>query len=192
MAVDPNNVDRVLVAFTEVVSSQPVTKLYLSSNGGSSWQSVFSANSASLPAIAVANNGAIGLLYESLVGTNLQTHFAQSGDGFATFTDSTLNIFPNNNPAAQYDPYLGDFFDLTAVGNTFYGTFCVSNDPTAANWPSSLPTYLRNASLLGSSVATSIDPFFFSEQAVPEPGSLAVLSAATLWLLSRRRRSNVR
>lgn len=183
--VDPNNVDRVLVAFTEVLSSQPVTKLYLSGNGGSSWQQVFSVNNASLPAVAVAGNGTVGLLYESLVAGNLETHFVQSSNDFATSTDTLLSLFANNSPAAAYDPYIGDYFDLEAVGNTFYGTFCASNSPTASHWPSGVPTYLRDFALIGTSVSPSIDPFFFSVDAIPEPGAIALI--AVFWPLVRRR-----
>jgi hypothetical protein len=68
-----------------------------------------------------------------------------------------------------FQPYIGDYTDLIAVGRTFYGIFSASNVPNLANFPEGV-TYQRNAdfstnqlrnSTNTGNVAASIDPFFF-------------------------------
>jgi hypothetical protein len=72
-------------------------------------------------------------------------------------------------PAKQFDPYLGDYDNLKAIGKDFYGVFSANNTPDKANFPSGVK-YQRNANftthtLLGvddtTPVHVSIDPFFF-------------------------------
>ena len=73
------------------------------------------------------------------------------------------------SPAKLFDPYLGDYDHLVAVGADFYGIFSASNQPAAANFPSGVK-YQRNADFTSgrllaldnsTPVAVSIDPFFF-------------------------------
>ncbi|MGC3989127.1 MAG: hypothetical protein QM796_05465 [Chthoniobacteraceae bacterium] len=96
--------------------------------------------------------------YTKLVSGNLETHFIQTSNDFSSITETTLSRFTNGDPASVFDPYIGDYEDLVAVGTTFYGTFSASNNTSL--FPTQ-PTFLRDSSLLGSSVNYSIDPFFF-------------------------------
>ena len=72
-------------------------------------------------------------------------------------------------PALKFDPYLGDYAHLMAVGKDFYGVFSANNTPRKTNFPNGV-VYQRNANwttntLLDidnkSPVNASIDPFFF-------------------------------
>ncbi|WP_369148029.1 Ig-like domain repeat protein [Streptomyces sp. R44] len=103
---------------------------------------------AALPSVAVLDNGTIGVLYDTFDGTNtagfpvFSAHLARSTDHGATFTDTLLQTFsspqtdqtgcdtrpqpPNPNPPnlnCARQRVLGDYQQLKAVGNTFYGAF---------------------------------------------------------------------
>ena len=54
-------------------------------------------------------------------------------DDFATTNDITLARQTNSLPTASGEPYIGDFFDLTSRGNTFYGIFSASNADDGTN-----------------------------------------------------------
>ncbi len=84
---------------------------------------------AALPAIAVTENGAVGVLYDTadgLVGDDLlptfSAHLAVSRDHGKTFSDSIILHFRSPVPGFG-DRLLGDYQQLEAVGNTFYGVF---------------------------------------------------------------------
>ena len=124
------------------------------------------------PALAINNQGVIGLLYQQLTGTgqNLrwETHFRRTTDG-TIWSDLTLASTPASRPPKDFDPYLGDYDHLVAVGRDFFGIFSANNTPDRSNFPNGV-VYQRNADfntrrLLGvngqTTVATSMDPFFF-------------------------------
>jgi hypothetical protein len=166
IAVDPNNPARVAVAYATIQSGDIVVVIHISTNSGASWNKIFTtpADSA-LPALAIAANGTIGLLYTSYDGTKLETHLTQSSNNFTTNTDLLLSKFEDQSLVSDFDPYIGDYEDLVAVGNTFYGTFSASNDTT--DFPQQ-PVFLRDRTLLGTKkVPFSIDPFFFKTPALP-------------------------
>ena len=54
-------------------------------------------------------------------------HLLTTTNDFATTIDTTLATESNVTPVSQFDPYLGDFYDMTSVGDTFYGIFSASN-----------------------------------------------------------------
>lgn len=166
IAVDPNNPARVAVAYAAIRSGGTVVVVRLSTNSGTTWSEILTTKADSaLPALAIAANGVIGLLYTSYDGTNLETHLVQSSNNFTTNTDLVLSKFADQSLVADFDPYIGDYEDLVAVGNTFYGTFSASNDTT--DFPQQ-PVFLRDPALLGTrKVPFSIDPFFFKTPALP-------------------------
>lgn len=142
------------------------------------------------PALAVAANGVMGLLYTRLTGTGadqrMSTEFyRQSASGMGGRTD-VLATWPKNTPARVYHSYIGDYQQVVAVGNIFYGTFSASNEVKRANFPSGV-FYQRNVKIggevknnlwlradgdlddgsgpppqPGARKDPSIDPFFFS------------------------------
>ena len=215
IAVDPNNANHVVVAYGDRTSSTGVQlKVVESTDGGATFSAPkFTTSSAvrsALPAISILDNGDIGLLYASFdPSTNsLSQHLVTTTDDFATTTDSLLGTETNTFPTAVFDPYVGDFYDLTSVGDTFYGIFSASNDDngnalTGAFYPDA--TFQRDftgtqgtASFTltdgaGGTVPFSIDPFFFSfspsaPPPVPEPATLSLLGTALVGMAAFRRR----
>jgi hypothetical protein len=96
------------------------------------------------------------------------THFRRTSNG-VNWDDIVLSTAPASVPAKTFDPYLGDYDHLVAVGKDFYGIFSANNTPDQANFPNGV-VYQRNAdfathrllALAGTTpVAPSIDPFFF-------------------------------
>jgi hypothetical protein len=196
IAVDPNNADHVVVAYTDAPGANGAGVIQLvvteSFNGGATWTQKFTTSSSSRsgqPGVAILANGAIGLLYNNYApamgdpatGT-LSQHLLTTTDDFATTNDVTLASESNTTPTIQFDPYLGDFFELTGIGNTFYGIFSASNadDGTDASFmslnfnrlftgtPGRSSFQLTDAN--GNPVPFSIDPFFFAYSIVnPSP-----------------------
>jgi hypothetical protein len=87
---------------------------------------------AAIPSVAIAANRTIGVFYytcdnPNLVNPLLTAHFATSTNGGITFTDHVLSIFLSPE-VPDPDPFdtqrvLGDFVQVKAVGNTFFGTY---------------------------------------------------------------------
>jgi hypothetical protein len=85
--------------------------------------------------VAILESGAIGLLYNNYdpASNVLSQHLLTTTNDFATTDDVTLASESNLTPASIFDPYLGDFFELTGIGNTFYGIFSASNADDGTN-----------------------------------------------------------
>jgi len=174
LAVDPTNSDIIYIAYND---DQPngVYALHLlrSTDRGRTWSpELRRLDDALNPALAINSAGKIGFLYQQLVGAGAAqqwvTKFESSTNGIA-WTAITLSQAPARRPVKDFDPYLGDYEHLQAVGKDFYGVFSANNTPKKANFPSKV-TYQRNANwdtntLLDvdnvTPVAISIDPFFF-------------------------------
>ena len=104
----------------------------------------------------------------------LMTHLLQTTNDFGTTHDEVLAQFVNNNPPIVFNPYIGDYQDLQAVDNTFFGVFSASNaaNGTLAFFPDGV-AFARNfigspnqasfqlQDLAAGAVSFSIDPFFF-------------------------------
>jgi len=180
IAVDPNNSSTVYVGWADHGSKGDIYTLHVrrSTDRGVTWSKSDLPNTtirnATNIALAVANNGAVGLLYQQLSGGRWVTHVVQSRDAFATVQDVILANVPADTPTQQFLPYLGDYDYLLAVGNEFRGVFCANNTPDLANFPQGV-TYQRAADFSrktltdgsGNPVAISIDPFYFSVPVKP-------------------------
>lgn len=174
IAVDPANSSIVYIAYNDDIGPDYVLHLLRSTDRGATWSGdLRTIRNALNGALAINAAGKVGFLYQQLTGTGAQqrwvTQFESSADGGATWSALTLSTVPANKPARQFDPYLGDYDRLVAVGNDFYGIFSANNTPDNANFPQGV-TYQRNANFTTHTllnidnrtpVDVSIDPFFF-------------------------------
>jgi hypothetical protein len=178
IAVDPqpNNSGTVYLAWADRQPSSDFTlHVRRSTDRGDTWSAVdlLTVPGALNAALAVNSAGAVGLLFQQLTGTGAsrrwETHFRRAPNGANFVDDLVLANTPANTPAKTFDPYLGDYDHLVAIGTDFYGIFAANNTPNLANFPNGV-TYQRNAdfnshTLLAldntTPVPASIDPFFF-------------------------------
>jgi hypothetical protein len=180
IAVDPNNSSTVYVGWADRGRKGDIYTLHVrrSTDRGLTWSKAdlphTTISNATNIALAVANNGVVGFLYQQLSGGRWVTHIVQSHDAFATVQDVILANVPANTPVQQFLPYLGDYDYLLSVGNEFRGVFCANNSPDLADFPQGV-TYQRAADFntktltdgSGNPVPVSIDPFYFSVPVIP-------------------------
>jgi hypothetical protein len=104
---------------------------------------------AALPAVAVAANGTVGILYDTYDGKvhgypKFTVHLAQSTDRGGTWADQAILTFVSpskNDHGNSRQRVLGDYQQMKAVGNFFYAAFPA------------------NGAAVGRSIS-NIDPFF--------------------------------
>ena len=180
IAVDPNNSSTVYVGWADQGSKGDIYTVHVRSSidRGLNWSAKDLPNTtirnATNIALAVADNGVVGLLYQQFTGGRWITHLLQSHNGFATIQDTILASVPANAPNEQFLPYLGDYDYLLPIGNEFRGVFCANNTPDLANFPQGV-IYQRAADFSkktltdgsGNPVPISIDPFYFSVAVIP-------------------------
>jgi hypothetical protein len=177
IAVDPSNSHVVYLAWGDNSFPGSTQTLHVrrSTDRGATWSGdLLTVMNATNPALAVTHGGKVGFLYQQVVTVGAsqrwETHVQITHDAWAKPADDlVLANTPFDNATHLFDPYLGDYDDLQAVGHDFYGIFSVHNLPDLANFPHGV-SYQRNADftthqLLNvngiTPVANSIDPFFF-------------------------------
>ena len=173
IALDPNDSNKVYVAYNDDHGADYMLHVLRSTDRGATWSAdLRSWRNALNPALAINSAGKVGLLYQQLTGTGAGqrwvTKFESSTNG-TTWSALTLATVPAQTPPIQFDPYLGDYDHLMAVGKDFYGVFSANNTPKKANFPKGVK-FQRNASFTTQTlldvdnvtpVDPSIDPFFF-------------------------------
>jgi hypothetical protein len=191
IAVDPRDSATVFVAWANRVGGSAGTDWTIhvrrSTDRGRTWSGdLRTVTNAKNPALAVNSQGLLGFLFQQLVGTGAEarwvTHLESTDNAWTTpARNMVLHTALASAPARVGLPYLGDYIRLLALGEDFYGVFSGSNLPDRANFPWGI-TYQRNANwathtLLGvdnaTSVAVSIDPFFFVHSKTIRIGVLA-------------------
>jgi hypothetical protein len=175
IAVDPARAKNVWVAWADSSdTSHYMLHVRRSVDGGNTWSGdVLTIPNATNPALAVADSGNAGFLFQQLQGTGASqrwvTRLFTSRDGFQTKRSYTLATVPSNVPTPVLQPYIGDYIELRAVGQNFYGVFSANNTPDTLNFPNGV-TFERNVDLQrhlllnahrGTTIGVSIDPFFF-------------------------------
>jgi hypothetical protein len=179
LAVAPTNSDVVYVAWADRVGDGDIYSIHVrgSTDGGKTWSSsdLRTVRDASPFALAVAENGTLGFLYQQYTGDRWVTHLEQTTDGFETLSDTVLATVPGDQPPYRgMLPYLGDYNFVMAVGGEFRGIFSTGNLPDRANFPNGVQ-YQREVDFTsgrlldaeGNDVDVSIDPFYFSASVVP-------------------------
>jgi hypothetical protein len=177
IAVDPrpNQSSTVFLAWCDRQGQSDFTlHVRQSTDRGQTWSpsDLLAVTNATNAALAINNQGIIGLLYQQLAGVAANarwtTHFRRTQDG-VNWSDLVLADTPAMTPIKTFDPYLGDYAHVVSVGRDFHGIFSANNSPNMANFPNGVK-YQRNAdfntqTLLAldgvTRVATSIDPFYF-------------------------------
>jgi hypothetical protein len=179
VAVDPNNSDVVYVGWADRVGNGDIYTIHVrrSVNRGVNWSGdLLTVTNATNVALAIASNGSVAALYQQVTGSGASqrwvTTLAQTKNAFATRQFTVLATVPANAPAPTFQPYLGDYVYLLAVGSEFRGVFSANNTPNLANFPQGViyqrqvdftTQTLRNGS---GTVLISIDPFFFKVPAI--------------------------
>jgi hypothetical protein len=175
IAIDPLHSKVVYAAWAEQTPGSPsgLTLHFAHSvDRGASWIiSGLTLANATNPSLAVADDGAVGLLYqqlgESVGGPRWRTRFSLSSDQLTTWSIvQTLVDVDVLVPPWTTDPYLGEYIHLEAKGLNFYGVFSASNERISGVFP--VPTtFARDYDAgghpidrFGSPVAFSIDPYF--------------------------------
>jgi hypothetical protein len=190
IAVDPNDSERVYIAYATATSAADYTlHVACTSDGGGTWLSdVRVVPTATNPGLAINTLGQVGFLYQQLVpsggGSNWVTRFERSSDDFTSPPETfVLANTPSETPIDMLSGvYLGDYLHLQAIGKDFCGIFCANNTPDVNNFPSGV-IYQRNhhfpsKKLRGidgkTEIPPSIDPFFFQVEAVSAPDDFYV------------------
>jgi hypothetical protein len=176
IAVDPRNSSTVYIAWADLTTGSSTTlHVIRSTDRGATWSNsdLRTVTNATNVGLAINSRGKVGLLYQQLTGTGASqrwvTHLELTTNDWATAaTDFVLATVPAGTPAPGFQPYIGDYANLVALGKDFYGIFSANNTPNHANFPNGV-TYQRNANfgtqtLLAvngtTTVPASIDPFF--------------------------------
>jgi hypothetical protein len=174
IAVNPLDSKTVYIAFTGLAGTVLTLHVRRSTDSGNTW----SADLLTIPfginiGLAVNDSGDPGLLYQQLTGSGASarwvTHFRKATAAVpTTWSDLVLCDHPALSPTKTFDPFLGDYAYLTALGQEYFGIFSASNEPDLSHFPNNV-IYQRNhdfvsknlTNLAGATVPISIDPFFF-------------------------------
>ena len=172
IAVDPRKSSRIFIAWCDLQVGVYTLHVRASEDRGHTWSAdLLTVTNVTNPALAINDRGKVGLLYQQLTATTRwETHVRFSKKG-VHWKDYVLSTAPAAVPVLNplYGPYLGDYEQLLAQGDDFYGVFCANNTPDLANFPHGVH-YQRNADFSTNTlldvtglvpIPISIDPFFF-------------------------------
>jgi hypothetical protein len=186
VAIDPRNSSTVYLAWGDRQSGSFLTiHVRKSTDRGKTWSAdLLAVPNACNAALAVNAGGLVGLLCQQVSGAGAGQRWVTSvslGQDGSNWSNTILANTPATTPVKTFDPYLGDYDHMVAVGNDFYGIFSANNTPAGANFPNGV-AYQRNVNfatqrLLNldniTPVNPSIDPFFFKITQTSAPISIA-------------------
>ncbi|HXM59808.1 MAG TPA: hypothetical protein VN950_03060 [Terriglobales bacterium] len=184
IAVDPLDSGTVYVAWGDGSSGSAYTlHVRHSTNSGANWDTtdLQTIPTATNPGLAINSHSVVGFLYQQLgnpgAGNRWRTHLGTTNNTFSTVQDLILADVPDNEGTYGGANPIGDYDNVNAIGQDFYGVFSGFNHPDLANFPNGV-SYLRyhnftNATLYTNPALTtpvsseSIDPYFFHLVEVP-------------------------
>jgi hypothetical protein len=176
VAVAPTDKARVYIAYGSKTGSDLMTlKLVRYISGAKAIDKVLrTVHNGINPAVAVDAHGRVGFLYQRWVVRGAdslwETNLTISNPNQTSWEAHLLSRTPAAEPQYWYGlPYIGDYIDLVAVGDTFYGVFSANNDPVhhpTARYLRPLDTGSPNPTL-PPGVPVSMDPFFFRAYRTP-------------------------
>ncbi|HEX8282082.1 MAG TPA: hypothetical protein VF588_01955 [Pyrinomonadaceae bacterium] len=181
MAVDPRDSSRVYVAWGDGGSNTETIHVRRSIDRGQNWSAadLLNVTNAMNPQVAINTNGTVGVLYQRLVAGRWETRLVNTTDADATVFNTPGLLLANQSattPTATYNPYIGDYASLVAAGKSFVGMFSASNFPDTANFMAGVQFQrevnwathqLFTDATHTTTVAPSIDPFFFEVNTLP-------------------------
>jgi hypothetical protein len=106
---------------------------------------------AAIPAVAITSNDSIGVFYYTCdcISFNgfpiLSAHFSVSTDQGNSFIDNTLETFlsPATDDGDPRQRMLGDYMQVKAVGNAFFGGFIGNGVPFGRGISSNHPIFYK-------------------------------------------------
>ena len=190
LSVNPDNAMDVWVAWADSMAKDHYTlHVRRSTNGGYTWSGdLVTVRNATNPALAAGSGGNVGFLFQTLErGADRKprwvTKLFTSQNGFRTKRSYVLATTQAHEPIPIMQPYLGDYIEMRAWFDRFYGVFSASNHPDTTNFPNGI-AFQRNVDLArrlllnehgGTTIGVSIDPFFFAVGPVEHPDCPALL-----------------
>jgi hypothetical protein len=184
IAVDPIDSGTIYVAWGDGSSGASYTlHVRHSTNSGVTWDTsdLLTISTATNPGLAINSHSMVAFLYQQLgnpgTGNRWRTHFGTTINNFATVQDLILADVPDDKGTYTGVNPIGDFDNVNAIGQDFYGIFSGYNHPDLANFPNGV-TYLRyhnfatkqlfaDAALTTPVSSESIDPYFFHMVEIP-------------------------
>jgi hypothetical protein len=175
IGVNPADSSTVYLVWGDKFGSDTYTlHLRRSQDRGRTWSSdLRTIHNATSPALAVSSLGVVGFFYQQFTGSdstgNWDYMLEQSRDDFTTIKAVKLATVPTDRSLLKFLPYNGDYTNLICQNDTFMGVFSANNSPDLSHFPNGVQ-YQRLVDFgahrlldgYGMSVATSIDPFFYS------------------------------
>ena len=180
IAVDPGDSSVLYIAYCDVQAGEYTIHVRRSTDRGDTWSSdLATVANATNPTLAINNAGKVAFAFQQVVGFGAsqrwETHFQTTTNAFSSVEDKILADVPANTPTPAFQPYIGDYMHMVAMGSAFFGVFSANNTPDIDNFPEGV-TYQRNANFTTNTlqalngvtpVAVSIDPFFFKATEFP-------------------------
>ncbi len=152
IAVHPRHSRMVYLCWGDDAGGKPTLHVRRSTDRGATW-------SGDLVSIANATNPALAITESGRVGSCISCSPAQAAPNVGKRTSRSVVMTGRRRPRTSFwqghrwttphmfDPYIGDYDDLQAVGDDLYGIFSAHNQPDKANFPHGV-RYQRNSNFV--------------------------------------------
>jgi hypothetical protein len=174
-AVDPSNSDVYVVYGQDVSGGNQIMMRRLQDNGSGGLSvgaahTVSTSTDAALPSVAVLTDGTIGVLYMTHDGSSggfptFSAHLARSTDHGSSFSDVVLQSFssPVTDDGNARQRIFGDYIQMKAVGNTFYGVYSGNRNGFGSSTSAIDPIFFSVPQATQTTVTSSVNPSVFTQ-----------------------------